>query len=101
MVGLFLEHGTAAAKIAVAGLPIYSSAFICFIFNLTVIGYFQSVEKVAPSIVFALLRGAVFLVPSFLLMPMAFGTLGIWLALAVSELLTTLCIAGYYWLHIR
>ena len=37
---------------------------------------------------FTLLRGVVFLVPSFLLMPRIAGTHGIWLALSVSELLT-------------
>lgn len=60
MVGLFLDTDTAAAGIAVAGFPLYASAFVPFIFNLTAIGYFQSVERVAPSIVFALLRGVRF-----------------------------------------
>ena len=44
---------------------------------------------------FALLRGAVFLVPSFILLPKMLGESGIWLALALSELLTTACIAAY------
>lgn len=96
MVGLFLDPHTAAAGIAVAGFPLYASAFVFFIFNLTAIGYFQSVEKVAPSIVFALLRGVVFLVPSFVLLPQVLGNSGIWLALGVSEALTSVVIIGYY-----
>ena len=64
-----------------------------FIVNLMCIGYFQSVERVRPAMVFALLRGAVFLVPSFILLPKMLGESGIWLAL--SELLTTACIAAY------
>ncbi|MDE6384050.1 MAG: MATE family efflux transporter [Paramuribaculum sp.] len=96
MVHLFLNGDTAAAGIAVSGFPLFSVAFIFFIFNLTAIGYFQSIEKVAPAIVFALLRGAVLLIPSFIILPMIAGESGIWLALGVSEMLTSLCITGYY-----
>lgn len=96
MVGLFLDPSTSAAEIAVYGFPLYAAAFVFFIFNLTAIGYFQSVEKVVPSIVFALLRGVVFLVPSFILLPIMFGNNGIWLALACSEIATSVAIIGYY-----
>lgn len=96
LVSLFLDSKLPAASIAVQGFPLFSAAFIFFIFNLTAIGYFQSIEKVAPSIVFALLRGVVFLVPAFILLPMELGDVGIWLALAVSEFLTSLSIVAYY-----
>ena len=99
MVALFLEGQSLASVIAVNGLPYFAAAFVFFIFNLTVIGYFQSVEKVKPSIVFALLRGAVFLIPSFVLMPHWFGVDGIWLALCLSEVLTTVSIVAYYFLN--
>lgn len=101
MVHLFLDADLPAAKIAVRGFPIFSAAFIAFIFNLTAIGYFQSVEKVLPSIVFALLRGLVFLVPAFILLPMICGESGIWLALGVSEILTSLSIIAFYILNRR
>ncbi len=96
MVHLFLDSHLPAAQIAINGFPLFSSAFIAFIFNLTAIGYFQSVEKVLPAIVFALLRGALFLIPSFLILPMIFGDKGIWSALALSETLTSIAIIGYY-----
>lgn len=96
MVSLFLDSHLPAARIAVEGFPIFSSAFIAFIFNLTAIGYFQSVEKVAPSIIFALFRGAVFLIPAFILLPKYFGEAGIWSALAISETLTSLSIILFY-----
>lgn len=96
MVGLFLDMDTEAAEIAVAGFPLYSTAFIFFIFNLTAIGYFQSVEKVLPSIVFALLRGVLFLIPSFIILPVILVDNGIWLALAASEVMTSVSIIGYY-----
>lgn len=101
MVGLFLDRHTEAAEIAVAGFPLYSIAFIFFIFNLTAIGYFQSVEKVLPSIVFALMRGLLFLIPSFIVLPAIFGNNGIWLALAASEILTSVSIVGYYFFKRR
>lgn len=96
MVHLFLDPDLAAAKIAVKGFPVFSVAFIAFIFNLTAIGYFQSVEKVTPSIVFALLRGLIFLVPAFILLPTILNATGIWLALGISEILTALSIIGFY-----
>lgn len=101
MVGLFLDRHTEAAEIAVVGFPLYSIAFIFFIFNLTAIGYFQSVEKVLPSIVFALLRGILFLIPSFIILPAILGNNGIWLALAASEILTSVSIVSYYFFKRR
>lgn len=96
MIGLFLDSDTEAAKIAVKGMPIFSTAFVFFIFNLTVIGYFQSIKQVVPAIIFALLRGAVFLIPAFVVMPLLLGVKGIWLALFVSEFLTSVCVIAYY-----
>ncbi|MGM9763669.1 MAG: MATE family efflux transporter [Candidatus Cryptobacteroides sp.] len=96
LVGLFIDSTVPAARIAVDGFPLISAAFVFFILNLTAIGYFQSVERVRPATAFALLRGLVFLVPSFMLLPKALGVEGIWLALALSEAATTLCIATFY-----
>lgn len=50
----------------------------------------------AVSTLFALLRGALFLVPSFIIMPRVAGEAGIWAAMPVSEFLTTLSIIAYY-----
>lgn len=55
---------------------------------------YQSLERVGIASGFALLRGFVFLVPSFLFMPRLCGTEGIWLAMPLSELLTALVILG-------
>lgn len=96
MVSLFLDPGLHTAQIAISGFPLFSLAFIFFIFNLTAIGYFQSVERIMPSIIFALFRGLIFLVPAFVLLPMIWSKNGIWLALGVSEFLTSLSIIGYY-----
>lgn len=97
LVGLFLNPGDAAARIAVDGFPYYGMAFIFFILNLSVIGYFQSIERIKPAAVFALLRGFIFLVPSFLFLPVLFGSHGVWMALPASEMLTSVCIFVYYY----
>ena len=96
---IFLSVESTSGNIAVSAFPYYSLCAIPYIFNIASIGYFQSIGKVAPSIVFSLLRGPIFLIPSFLLLPTAIGVTGIWIALAVSELLTAVCICGYYWKH--
>ena len=96
MVSLFLDPSLHTAQIAIAGLPLFSVSFVFFIFNLTAIGYFQSVERIMPSIVFALFRGLLFLVPAFVLLPLIWGKNVIWLALGISEFLTSLSIIVYY-----
>lgn len=96
LVGLFVPLDNAAARLAVEGFPYFSAGFVFFILNLAVIGYFQSLERMRPATVFALLRGVAWLVPSFLLLPGLLGTRGIWLALSVSELLTFLCVAVFF-----
>ncbi len=96
LVGLFVDLQSVPAQIAVEGFPVYAAAFVAFVLNLTFVGYFQSIERIAPATVFAILRGLVFLVPSFLLLPCALQTVGVWLALAVSEILTLAVIAIYY-----
>ena len=64
--------------------------------NLTAIGYFQSLEKIGAATAFALLRGLILLVPAFYLMPMILGNNGIWLAMPAPEIVTVLCILGYF-----
>lgn len=52
--------------------------------NIAVVGYFQSVERIKPATIFALLRGFVFLIPSFILLPKFLGVSGIWLAMPLG-----------------
>lgn len=96
LAALFLPLDNAAAKIAIAGLPLFSLGFIYFILNLTTIGYYQSLERIGAETTFALLRGLLTLVPAFYLLPMVLGNSGIWLAMPVSEVLTALLIFIYY-----
>ena len=80
LVGLFVNPDNTAALIAIEGFPYFSLAFVFFIINLMLIGYYQSVKNVKLANLFALL-------------PEAMGTNGAWLALCLSEMLTTLTVA--------
>ncbi len=99
--GIFVGHGVgsdgiAAINICYAPVMIFAAGFVCFVVNLAAIGYYQSLERVRPATFFALLRGCVFLVPCFVLLPRWFGVAGIWLAMPLSEGLTLLAL-GAYW----
>ena len=96
LVSLFIDPAGHAAELAIGGFPYFAIGFICFIVNLTVVGYYQSVENVRLATFFAFLRGLVFLIPSFIIMPKLLGTVGIWIALSCSEILTTLCVLAVY-----
>ena len=95
LVHLFVADSDPAAQIAIDGFPYFATGFLFFILNLVAIGYLQSVKRVAPATVFALLRGAVFLFPAFLLLPEILGVKGMWLALPLSEVLTFVAVLCY------
>ena len=95
MVHLFIADSDPAAQIAIEGFPYFATGFLFFILNLVAIGFLQSIKRIAPATIFALLRGMVFLFPAFLLLPEVLGVKGMWLALLLSELMTFVCIAIY------
>ena len=95
LVHLFISSADPAADIAISGFPYFAVGFLFFVLNLVAIGYFQSIKKSTLAIIFSLLRGVFFLLPSFGILPQLLGTRGIWLALPLSELLTFVAIVLY------
>lgn len=95
VVSLFLPDTAPACSIAKAGFPYFSIAFLFFALNLVCIGYFQSIGRFKAAFWFMLLRGLLFVVPSFILMPFVIGEAGLWLSVPVSELLTLIVICCY------
>lgn len=93
IVGMFLNASEPAYALATAGLPLFSSCGLFFALNVALIGYYQSIAKAAASTLLTLLRGVLFLVPSFLLLPEVMGVAGLWLAIPAAELLTLVVIA--------
>lgn len=96
LVHLFIGAEDPAALIAIEGFPYFAIGFLFFILNLIAIGYFQSIEKVVPATLFAILRGALFMIPSFLLLPQWLGSEGMWLAVPLSEALTFVVVVTYF-----
>ncbi|MBO5711034.1 MAG: MATE family efflux transporter [Rikenellaceae bacterium] len=92
LVGLFIDLSSEAATICIEGFPYFASGIIFFILNITFIGYYQSIERVKLAAIYVLLRGAIFALPSFVLLPKIFGVAGIWSAMPVTEFLTTIVI---------
>lgn len=99
IISIFLTNTTEAFQLASKGLPLYSIGFVFVAFNVSAIGYFQSIEKAFSSIVLMILRGIVFLIISFLICPKLFGTMGLWIAVPIGEILTSIC--GILFLSIK
>lgn len=96
IVSLFIDRSYAAFDIAVNGIPYFGVGFIFFAFNMVGIGYYQSVERGQRATIITLLRGVVFMLIGFLVLPKILGVPGIWLAVPFAELLTMLYIIGIY-----
>lgn len=96
LAGIFISSESAAYPIAVNGLPLLGICTVFFALNITMIGYYQSTEHSVQSTVYSLLRGIIYLVPCFVLLPGIIGETGLWLAIPVSEMMTlsTIVLAG-------
>ncbi len=92
VISIFLDNGTAAGTIATNGLPFYAAGFVFMAINICVVGYYQSVERAGLAVMLTLLRGIVFLVAAFVLLPTLLGEKGLWLAIPAAEAATTLVI---------
>lgn len=95
LVHMFIGTADPAAVIAINGFPYFAVGFLFFVLNLVAIGFLQSIERVVPAMTFALLRGVLFMVPCFMLLPELMGIRGIWLAMPFTEAATTLFIILY------
>lgn len=101
IVRLFLAPESGAYEIACDGLPLYAVCGIFFALNIAFIGYYQSLERAYRASLFTLMRGVLFIVPLFIIMPRMLGVPGMWLAIPASELLTLIVIFIDYKLHRR
>lgn len=92
LVALFVNTTSKAGQIAIEGFPYFATGIIFFILNVTIVGYYQSVEQIRRATIFVFLRGFALLLPSFILLPKLLGSKGIWLAMPLAEVTTTLLI---------
>lgn len=92
VVSCFLNINAPAYTLAANGLPYYATGFLFMAVNVCVVGYLQSIERSGLAILFTLMRGVVFLVAAFLVLPRFFAVPGLWLAIPAAEALTTICV---------
>ena len=64
----------------------YSAIF--FAMNVAIIGYYQATAQNTRATLYMLLRGLIFLIPAFILLPMFIFPQGLWLAVPVAECMT-------------
>ena len=81
------EQNLELAKIAIKGLRIYFVAFVFVGFNVLTATYFCSCDEPKKAFLISMLRGFIVIIPTTFLLSAIFGMVGIWCALAVSELI--------------
>lgn len=92
LVSLFLNRDTIAHRIGCEGFPFFALGFLFFTMNIVLIGFYQSIEQTRRATTWMLLRGVVFVIPCFILLPRIVGDKGLWLAVPTSEFLTFIVI---------
>ncbi len=92
LVSLFVKDDPITYALAVKGMPLFAVDLLFLAVNVTMIGYFQSIKRGTWATVFTTLRGYIFLMFSFIILPLVWGVPGAWLAIPVAEGLTTVCI---------
>ena len=88
VVSMFIDTASPANAIGASGVPLFLLTSLPFTLNVVLIGYLQSLERFRPATVFMLLRGCIFVIPCFILLPHFIGINGLWLAEPLSEIVT-------------
>ncbi len=96
IVSMFISSDAPAHAIAVEGFPLFALAFIPFAVNIITIGYFQSIERIRYATIITVLRGFIFMILCFIIVPHLLGKNGVWLAVPVSETLTFICVMAIF-----
>lgn len=88
LVHFFVGETDPAAPIAIDGFPYFAVGILFFMFNVCIVGYFQSLELMKSALTLMFLRGFFLLIPAFIILPELIGISGIWFAMPLSEALT-------------
>ncbi len=96
IVGAFLRPSEPSYAIATEGLPWFATCSMFFALNVAFIGYYQSITKAKRAMVYTVLRGIVFAVAGFMILPRIISPIGLWTAIPIAELLTLVIIIGEY-----
>ncbi|HLR08771.1 MAG TPA: MATE family efflux transporter [Bacillota bacterium] len=85
LVSVFGVESTDIANKAATGIKQFFLAYLFMGINFIYMTYYQSIGQVAPSIWITLFRGFILLIAMLIILPLAFGITGIWLALPAAE----------------
>ena len=88
IVGAFLRQSEPSYQLAVDGLPWFATCSLFFALNVAFVGYYQSITMAKRAMIYTMLRGIVFAVLGFMVLPRLIGTVGLWTAIPMAELLT-------------
>lgn len=97
---LFVDPGTEVYALAEHGFVLYALSFLLAGFGIYISAHFTALSNGPVSAVISGARSFVFLVGSILLLPLALGIDGLWLAVPAAELLGGV-LAGWFLLRLR
>ena len=92
IVSAFLKSSEPSYDLAINGMPWFATCSLFFALNVVFIGYYQSITMAKRAMVFTFLRGVVFSVLGFMVLPRLLGVIGLWTAIPAAELLTLIII---------
>lgn len=87
LAGLFVSSES-IINMTVSGAKIVAFAFLFSNVNILASGFYTSINFAKESIIISLLRGCVFMISGVLVLPLIFGTDGIWGAFLFSDVMT-------------
>jgi len=85
LVSIFGITSTEITELAVIGIRLFFISYLFMGINFIYITYFQSIGYVKPSIWLTIFRSFIVFVIMLIILPLAFGTNGVWLTLPVTE----------------
>jgi putative MATE family efflux protein len=89
IVGLFNSDNDELQRTGVHGLRIFNAVLPLVGYQIIASNLFQSIGKARLAAVLSLLRQVIFLVPLLIVLPTFFGLTGVWLAMPVSDFLSS------------
>ncbi|WP_106495669.1 MATE family efflux transporter [Lentibacillus sp. Marseille-P4043] len=85
LVSIFGVASPEIAELAAKGIKLFFLGYLFMGTNFIYMTYYQSIGYVRPSVGITVFRGFILLIGMLFILPLWFGTIGVWLALPVAE----------------
>lgn len=85
LIRVFNSDDPRLLEVGVQGMRIFLSMFILVGFQVPASNFFQAIGRAKIAIFLSLLRQAILLIPAYLLLPLAFGLTGVWMAGPIAD----------------